>query len=428
MNFKELADYDRAHVWHPYAAMRNPIPVYGVESARGAILKFWDGREVIDGMSSWWAVAHGYNNPHINEAVIKQLEKMSHVMFGGLTHEGAVVLARRLVDMTPQNLQKVFFCDSGSVSVEVAMKMALQYWRAKGFDSKTKFATIRGGYHGDTWHAMSVCDPVGGMHSLFSGGLPINYFAPRPRIPFGGEWEDSDIAPMRAIIREHSNEIAAVILEPVVQGAGGMRFYSPRYLEELKKICDEFSLLLIFDEIATGFGRTGKMFACQHTRGVEPDIMCLGKAITGGYVSFAATLASEKVSDAISDSEAGVFMHGPTFMANPLACAAANASIDLFQNGNIIDRVLRIGEILRSVLESARGFDGVADVRTLGAIGVVEMRENVDMQKAQEALISRGVWLRPFGRLIYTMPPYVATDEQVRRIAEAMVEVSSNPL
>ncbi len=428
MNFKELADYDRAHVWHPYAAMRNPIPVYGVESARGAILKFWDGREVIDGMSSWWAVAHGYNNPHINEAVIKQLEKMSHVMFGGLTHEGAVVLARRLVDMTPQNLQKVFFCDSGSVSVEVAMKMALQYWRAKGFDSKTKFATIRGGYHGDTWHAMSVCDPVGGMHSLFSGGLPINYFAPRPRIPFGGEWEDSDIAPMRAIIREHSNEIAAVILEPVVQGAGGMRFYSPRYLEELKKICDEFSLLLIFDEIATGFGRTGKMFACQHTRGVEPDIMCLGKAITGGYVSFAATLASEKVSDAISDSEAGVFMHGPTFMANPLACAAANASIDLFQNGNIIDRVLRIGEILRSVLESARGFDGVADVRTLGAIGVVEMRENVDMQKTQEALISRGVWLRPFGRLIYTMPPYVATDEQVRRIAEAMVEVSSNPL
>ena len=428
MNFKKLADYDRAHVWHPYAAMRNPIPVYGVESARGAILKFWDGREVIDGMSSWWAVAHGYNNPHINEAVIKQLEKMSHVMFGGLTHEGAVVLARRLVDMTPQNLQKVFFCDSGSVSVEVAMKMALQYWRAKGFDSKTKFATIRGGYHGDTWHAMSVCDPVGGMHSLFSGGLPINYFAPRPRIPFGGEWEDSDIAPMRAIIREHSNEIAAVILEPVVQGAGGMRFYSPRYLEELKKICDEFSLLLIFDEIATGFGRTGKMFACQHTRGVEPDIMCLGKAITGGYVSFAATLASEKVSDAISDSEAGVFMHGPTFMANPLACAAANASIDLFQNGNIIDRVLRIGEILRSVLESARGFDGVADVRTLGAIGVVEMRENVDMQKTQEALISRGVWLRPFGRLIYTMPPYVATDEQVRRIAEAMVEVSSNPL
>ena len=428
MNFKKLADYDRAHVWHPYAAMRNPIPVYGVESARGAILKFWDGREVIDGMSSWWAVAHGYNNPHINEAVIKQLEKMSHVMFGGLTHEGAVVLARRLVDMTPQNLQKVFFCDSGSVSVEVAMKMALQYWRAKGFDSKTKFATIRGGYHGDTWHAMSVCDPVGGMHSLFSGGLPINYFAPRPRIPFGGEWEDSDIAPMRAIIREHSNEIAALILEPVVQGAGGMRFYSPRYLEELKKICDEFSLLLIFDEIATGFGRTGKMFACQHTRGVEPDIMCLGKAITGGYVSFAATLASEKVSDAISDSEAGVFMHGPTFMANPLACAAANASIDLFQNGNIIDRVLRIGEILRSVLESARGFDGVADVRTLGAIGVVEMRENVDMQKTQEALISRGVWLRPFGRLIYTMPPYVATDEQVRRIAEAMVEVSSNPL
>jgi len=422
MNFSELQEYDRLHVWHPYASMKNPPRPYCVESASGAVLTLADGRKVVDGMSSWWAVAYGYRNPKIDAAVKAQIEKMSHVMFGGLTHEGAVKLAKSLVEMAPKNLDRVFFCDSGSVSVEVAMKMALQFWRARGDSKKTKFATARGGYHGDTWHAMSVCDPVNGMHSLFSGGLPINFFAPRPEIKFGGEWNARDIAPMRDLLREHSGEIAAVIIEPIVQGAGGMRFYHPQYLRELSALCDEFSVLLILDEIATGFGRSGKMFACQWA-GVEPDIMCLGKALTGGYMSFAATLASGEVADAISESVVGLFMHGPTFMANPLACAAANAAVEIAREGWVLGKVAKIQNRLREALEPLASRGSVADVRVLGAIGVVEMKENIDVPAIQKELVERGAWLRPFGKLLYTMPPYIISDGELDTLLSAVSEV-----
>ena len=423
MNTEELLAYDREHVWHPYASMRNPIKVWQVESARGVMLSLAGGEEVIDGMSSWWAVAHGYNNEHINEALKGQIAKMSHVMFGGLTHEGAVLLAKRLIEISPRRMQKIFFSDSGSVSVEVAMKMALQYWHSKGVKNKTKFATARGGYHGDTWNAMSVCDPVGGMHSIFSGRLPINFFAPKPNPAFGEPWNEDSIGGMREILRDNRNEIAAVIIEPIVQGAGGMRFYHPQYLKELRALCDELGILLILDEIATGFYRSGRLFACEYA-GVEPDIMCVGKALTGGYMSFAATLASDDVADTISNGGVGLFMHGPTFMANPLACAAANASLDLVLQPQTPLNVLRIEKKLKDGLAAARDIKGVADARALGAIGVLEMEKPIDMAKAQELLIERGVWLRPFGRLLYTMPPYISTDSQLERITSAMVEVA----
>lgn len=423
MNTEEILAYDREHVWHPYASMRNPIKVWQVESARGIMLSLAGGEEVIDGMSSWWAVAHGYNNEHINEALKRQIAKMSHVMFGGLTHEGAVLLAKRLIEISPRRMQKIFFSDSGSVSVEVAMKMALQYWHSKGVKNKTKFATARGGYHGDTWNAMSVCDPVGGMHSIFSGRLPINFFAPKPNPAFGEPWNEDSIGGMREILRDNRNEIAAVIIEPIVQGAGGMRFYHPQYLKELRALCDELGILLILDEIATGFYRSGRLFACEYA-GVEPDIMCVGKALTGGYMSFAATLASDDVADTISNGGVGLFMHGPTFMANPLACAAANASLDLVLQPQTPLNVLRIEKKLKDGLAAARDIKGVADARALGAIGVLEMEKPIDMAKAQELLIERGVWLRPFGRLLYTMPPYISTDSQLERITSAMVEVA----
>lgn len=423
MNTEEILAYDREHVWHPYASMRNPIKVWQVESARGVMLSLAGGEEVIDGMSSWWAVAHGYNNEHINEALKRQIAKMSHVMFGGLTHEGAVLLAKRLIEISPRRMQKIFFSDSGSVSVEVAMKMALQYWHSKGVKNKTKFATARGGYHGDTWNAMSVCDPVGGMHSIFSGRLPINFFAPKPNPAFGEPWNEDSIGGMREILRDNRNEIAAVIIEPIVQGAGGMRFYHPQYLKELRALCDELGILLILDEIATGFYRSGRLFACEYA-GVEPDIMCVGKALTGGYMSFAATLASDDVADTISNGGVGLFMHGPTFMANPLACAAANASLDLVLQPQTPLNVLRIEKKLKDGLAAARDIKGVADARALGAIGVIEMEKPIDMAKAQELLIERGVWLRPFGRLLYTMPPYISTDSQLERITSAMVEVA----
>lgn len=423
MNTEEILAYDREHVWHPYASMRNPIKVWQVESARGVMLSLAGGEEVIDGMSSWWAVAHGYNNEHINEALKRQIAKMSHVMFGGLTHEGAVLLAKRLIEISPRRMQKIFFSDSGSVSVEVAMKMALQYWHSKGVKNKTKFATARGGYHGDTWNAMSVCDPVGGMHSIFSGRLPINFFAPKPNPAFGEPWNEDSIGGMREILRDNRNEIAAVIIEPIVQGAGGMRFYHPQYLKELRSLCDELGILLILDEIATGFYRSGRLFACEYA-GVEPDIMCVGKALTGGYMSFAATLASDDVADTISNGGVGLFMHGPTFMANPLACAAANASLDLVLQPQTPLNVLRIEKKLKDGLAAARDIKGVADARALGAIGVLEMEKPIDMAKAQELLIERGVWLRPFGRLLYTMPPYISTDSQLERITSAMVEVA----
>ena len=423
MNTEEILAYDREHVWHPYASMRYPIKVWQVESARGVMLSLAGGEEVIDGMSSWWAVAHGYNNEHINEALKRQIAKMSHVMFGGLTHEGAVLLAKRLIEISPRRMQKIFFSDSGSVSVEVAMKMALQYWHSKGVKNKTKFATARGGYHGDTWNAMSVCDPVGGMHSIFSGRLPINFFAPKPNPAFGEPWDEDSIGGMREILRDNRNEIAAVIIEPIVQGAGGMRFYHPQYLKELRALCDELGILLILDEIATGFYRSGRLFACEYA-GVEPDIMCVGKALTGGYMSFAATLASDDVADTISNGGVGLFMHGPTFMANPLACAAANASLDLVLQPQTPLNVLRIEKKLKDGLAAARDIKGVADARALGAIGVLEMEKPIDMAKAQELLIERGVWLRPFGRLLYTMPPYISTDSQLERITSAMVEVA----
>lgn len=423
MNTEEILAYDREHVWHPYASMRNPIKVWQVESARGVMLSLAGGEEVIDGMSSWWAVAHGYNNEHINEALKRQIAKMSHVMFGGLTHEGAVLLAKRLIEISPRRMQKIFFSDSGSVSVEVAMKMALQYWHSKGVKNKTKFATARGGYHGDTWNAMSVCDPVGGMHSIFSGRLPINFFAPKPNPAFGEPWNEDSIGGMREILRDNRNEIAAVIIEPIVQGAGGMRFYHPQFLKELRALCDELGILLILDEIATGFYRSGRLFACEYA-GVEPDIMCVGKALTGGYMSFAATLASDDVADTISNGGVGLFMHGPTFMANPLACAAANASLDLVLQPQTPLNVLRIEKKLKDGLAAARDIKGVADARALGAIGVLEMEKPIDMAKAQELLIERGVWLRPFGRLLYTMPPYISTDSQLERITSAMVEVA----
>ena len=348
--------------------------------------------------------------------------RFAHVMFGGLTHAGAVKLAKRLIGMAPKPLDKIFFCDSGSVSVEVAMKMALQYWRAKGAKSKNKFATIRGGYHGDTWNAMSVCDPVNGMHNIFAGALAPQFFAERPRCAFGETFDASDFDSMREILEKRAGEIAAVILEPVVQGAGGLRFYNPEYLRLLRAACDEFGVLLVFDEIATGFGRTGKTFACEWA-GVSPDIMCVGKALTGGYMSFAATLATCGVADAISNGGVGLFMHGPTFMANPLACAAANAALDCFESFDVLRRVGEIEAVLKARLLPLKELPQVADARCLGAIGVVEMRKNVDVERVQKRLIERGVWLRPFGRLIYTMPEYVIDNAQLECLCNAMAEV-----
>ncbi|HFQ80919.1 MAG TPA: adenosylmethionine--8-amino-7-oxononanoate transaminase [Desulfobacterales bacterium] len=416
-----LLDYDRRHVWHPYTSPTEPLPVYPVVAAHGVYLRLMDGRELIDGMSSWWCAIHGYNHPRLNTSLKEQAEKMAHVMFGGLTHEPAVSLARTLIDITPPNLQKVFFCDSGSVAVEVAMKMALQYQAALKLERRKHFLTIRGGYHGDTLGAMSVCDPVTGMHQLFSGALPVQFFAERPVSTNDEAWREDDIADFQTQLAGHHQEIAAVIMEPVVQGAGGMYFYAPEFLRRVRKLCDEYGVLLILDEIATGFGRTGRMFACEHA-GVAPDIMCLGKALTGGYMSFAATLTTERVGEVIGRRD-GVFMHGPTFMANPLACAVANASLDLLSEMDISTLIGGLASGLRRGLEPCRALPAVAEVRVLGAIGVVEMKKPVDVAALQREFVERGVWIRPFGRLVYIMPPYIITGAELDYLTSRMVEV-----
>ena len=416
-----LLERDRKVVWHPYAPP-SASPLFAVESALGVRIRLEDGRELIDGMSSWWSAIHGYRHPEIEAAVKAQLERMPHVMFGGLTHEPAVALCERLVSMSPDGLDRVFLSDSGSVAVEVAIKMALQVWHSRGRPERRRLLTLRGGYHGDTFGAMAVCDPVTGMHGLFEGSISSHLFAERPRCRFDETCEDGDIEEFAQLLASHSLEIAAVILEPIVQGAGGMWFYSPAYLRRVRELCDEFDVLLIADEIATGFGRTGRLFACDHAS-ISPDILCVGKALTGGTMTLAATLASSAVSDALGVGDPGVFMHGPTFMGNPLACAAANASLDLLDRGDWKTQVETIGQQLTAELEPCRALPTVSDVRVLGAIGVVELNDPVDMSVVQPAFVEEGVWIRPFGRLVYTMPPYVIEASDLSQITRAIRRV-----
>ncbi|HIB97086.1 MAG TPA: adenosylmethionine--8-amino-7-oxononanoate transaminase [Candidatus Thioglobus sp.] len=405
-----MSTFDQTHIWHPYAKVPNPASTYKVLSADGVYLNLDNDKRVVDGMSSWWSAIHGYNHPTLNKAVTTQLDRMSHVMFGGLTHEPAITLAQTLVELTPDNLTKVFFTDSGSVAVEVALKIALQYWHNKGQSDKHKFITIRGGYHGDTFGAMSVCDPDNGMHHLFSGVLPKHYFVKSPSMVA----MDEALLDLEETLKAHSSNIAAMILEPVVQGAGGMRIYNPQYLIKAKTLCQQHQVLFILDEIATGFGRTGELFALEYVD-VEPDILCLGKALTGGYMTLAATLTSDEISNTV-----GTLMHGPTFMANPLACSVANASIDLLLNSPWQDNIANIEAILNSELSSLRTEGNVADVRILGAIGVVELTHDIDIEKAQQLLIEQGVWLRPYGKLLYTMPPFIISKQELLSITTAI--------
>jgi adenosylmethionine---8-amino-7-oxononanoate aminotransferase len=422
-NWDSLLALDAERVWHPYGALPAALPSLPVVSAEGVRLKLADGRELIDGMASWWCAIHGYRHPALDGAVTEQLGRMAHVMFGGLTHEPAVLLARTLTELAPEGLERVFFADSGSVSVEVAIKLALQYQRAIGRRGRARLLTLRGGYHGDTMGAMSVCDPVGGMHSLFAGVLAEQVFAERPPDGFEAGLDEAWARGVRQLAHDHAGELAAVIVEPVVQGAGGMRFHSPACVRLLREVCDEHGLLLILDEIATGFGRSGAMFACEHA-GVVPDVMCVGKALTGGYMTLAATLCTAEVAEAVSGGEGGGLMHGPTFMANPLACAVALASLGLLADGSWRERVESIESGLRDGLAPAREIDGVCDVRVLGAIGVVQMDRPVDVGRVTAVAVDRGVWLRPFRDLIYAMPPYVIAVDDLARVAAAMVDAA----
>ncbi len=424
---KRISALDGAHIWHPYASFTPPIAPLPVRRAEGVDIYLEDGRKLIDGMASWWCAIHGYNHPILNEAVDNQIKKMSHVMFGGLTHEPAAELARTLVEITPEPLNRVFFADSGSIAVEVAMKMALQYWLSLGKPGKCRFATVRNGYHGDSFGCMSVCDPISGMHEKFSNVLPPVHFLPAPQLGFSLPVAEDDISGIQELFTANHQEIAAFIIEPVVQGAGGMRIYNPHYLQTLRRLCDEFNILLIFDEIATGFGRTGELFASHHAR-VSPDILTLGKAICGGYMTLAATLTTDKISDGISSGDS-VLMHGPTFMANPLACAVALASTELLLAGPWQERVKAIEDTLSETLTPLKNLPQVADVRCIGAIGVIEMRQPVDITTAQPVFIEAGVWLRPFGHLIYCMPPYIVSDSQLHQITCAMSDtVNALPL
>ena len=420
MTPEQLISLDQQHVWHPYASMDHPPPAYPVISADGVRLQLADGRELIDGMASWWCAIHGYNHPYLNQAMQNQMDAMSHVMFGGITHEPAVRLAKRLVDMTPEGLDKVFFSDSGSVAVEVAIKMALQYWHAKGQPRKHRLMTVLNGYHGDTFGAMAVCDPVNGMHSLFASVLPKNIFCQAPSMGFQRPLEVDDLNDIEHMLSRHHQDIAAFIIEPIVQGAGGMRFYSPAWLQGVAALCKRYDVLLIADEIATGFGRSGALFACDYAQ-ISPDIMCLGKAITGGTISFAVTLTHAHIATTISRGAASCFMHGPTFMGNPMACALANASLDLLEQNQWQQQVQQLEQGLQQYLAPANAMACVEDVRVLGAIGVVQVKQAVDLGVIQKMLVDEGVWIRPFGKLVYVMPPYVMHRDDLKQLCDGML-------
>ncbi|EGR3299922.1 TPA: adenosylmethionine--8-amino-7-oxononanoate transaminase [Vibrio parahaemolyticus] len=410
--------FDRHHIWHPYTSTLTPLTCYPVASANGVNIKLEDGTELVDGMSSWWSTIHGYNHPHLNQAAHQQIDQVSHVMFGGITHQPAISLCKKLLSLAPNNLEHVFLADSGSVAVEVSLKMALQYWHAKG-ERRPKFLTLRHGYHGDTFAAMSVTDPDNSMHSLYKGFLPEHIFAQSPTCGYWDEWKPEDLADFEHKIDSHHQELAAVILEPIVQGAGGMRIYHPEFLKGVRRLCDKYDLLLIADEIATGFGRTGKLFACEHAD-IQPDILCVGKALTGGYMTLSATLASKHVADTVCGGDAGCFMHGPTFMGNPLACAVATASLELIEQGNWQQQTQQIETLFSELLPKLEEYDLVKNTRWLGAIGVVETHRPVNMETIQALFVEHGVWIRPFGKLIYMMPPFISKPEDIEKLINAI--------